>query len=70
MSIILKKTWRNFDILDGDFRPFNLRKYPIKYPVPLIIIEETKDTSNGSDKAMYLYEIEKLPYIKNTFLYN
>jgi hypothetical protein len=56
------KTWRNWDILDGDYRPLNLRKRPFCFPKPIFEIVETfRGKYNiGFDKMMYLYELSNM----------
>jgi len=56
------KTWRNWDILDGDYRPLNFRKKPFCFPKPILEIEETKRGKYdiGFDKRMYLYELNTI----------
>lgn len=55
-------TLRNHDILNGDYRSLNLRKYPFLFPKPLIKIREmSKDNGNELDKTMYLWRIESIP---------
>lgn len=56
------KTWKNWDILDGDYRPLNLRKYPLNFPKPeLKILEQSKEEGVEIDKTMYLYKVSDLP---------
>jgi hypothetical protein len=55
-------TWKNWDILDGDFRPLNIRKSPFKMGKPLYKINDTNlfDPHKINDKYMYLYDLRKL----------
>lgn len=56
------KTWRNWDILDGDYRPLNLRKSPFNFPKPeLEILEKSEEEGVEVDKTMYLYRVSELP---------
>lgn len=57
------KTWRNYDILDGDYRAINLSKSPFNFPKPIISIKETENIGNEIDKVLSLYRIEDLPVI-------
>jgi len=51
----------NWDILDGDYRPLNLRKKPFCLPKPIIKIrEKSKGIDIESDKDLYLYKIADL----------
>ncbi|MDR3217900.1 MAG: class I SAM-dependent methyltransferase [Dysgonamonadaceae bacterium] len=55
------KTWRNYDIYDGDYRPLNLLKKPFYFPKPLLKIREGSKSMNIEiDKTMYLYKIESI----------
>jgi hypothetical protein len=58
------KTLRNWDILDGDYRPLNLRKKPFNLPKPILEIKETKRGKYdiGFDKRMYLYELDMIKF--------
>jgi hypothetical protein len=54
-------TWRNWDILDGDYRPLNLRIKPFKLPKPICKIRETSHVEgNEKDKYMLLYELKNI----------
>lgn len=57
------KTWRNYDILNGDYRAINLSKKPFNFPKPIMSIKETKNIGNEVDKVLSLYKIEDLPII-------
>jgi len=55
------RTWKNWDILDGDYRALNLRKPPFNFPKPLFKMCEY--SSNGliePDKCMLLYEVNQI----------
>jgi hypothetical protein len=55
------KTWKNYDILDGDYRPLNLQKHPFDLPKPLLKIKEvSKACGVEPDKTMYLYNLEAI----------
>ena len=55
-------TLRNWDILDGDYRPLNILKKPFLLSNPLLKIQElSKEGGNELDKTMYLWEIKSLP---------
>jgi hypothetical protein len=54
------KTWRNYDILDGDYRALNLRKKPFCLPKPLTVIKENVMPGVGFDKSMYLYNLSSI----------
>jgi SAM-dependent methyltransferase len=53
-------TWKNWDIMDGDYRPLNLRKKPFNLPKPILKICEITTISNERDKYMLLYKLEDL----------
>jgi hypothetical protein len=54
-------TLSNWDIIDGDYRPLNLRIKPFNLTMP---IEKIYETPNGAgvekDKYMYLYKMEDI----------
>ncbi|MPN00349.1 hypothetical protein SDC9_147543 [bioreactor metagenome] len=52
------KTLRNWDILDGDYRPLNLRKPPFSFTEPILSFKE-KYSKDESDKTMILYDLSK-----------
>jgi len=54
------KTWRNWDILDGDFRCINLSKKPFCFPKPLLVIKEKHTSKLGFDKSMNLYVLDSI----------
>ena len=54
------KTWRNYDIPDGDFRCLNLRKKPFHFPKPLLVIKENVTSGFGFDKSMNLYLLDSM----------
>lgn len=55
------KTWRNHNILDGDYRPLNLFKKPYSFPEPIMkIVEKSKLKNVEPDKTMYLFFLESL----------
>jgi hypothetical protein len=55
------KTWRNYDILDGDYRPLNLRIRPFSLPRPILKVwEKSKVKDVEIDKTMYLYDLQRL----------
>jgi len=54
------KTWRNYDIYDGDYRALNLRKKPFYLPKPLLVIKEDVLAPLGFDKSMYLYQLDSV----------
>ncbi|MCD7850870.1 MAG: class I SAM-dependent methyltransferase [Parabacteroides sp.] len=56
-------TWRNYDILDGDYRSINLSKSPFNFPKPIMSIKETKNVGNQVDKILSLYRIKDLPVL-------
>lgn len=62
------KTWRNWDIYDGDYRALNLRKKPFSLPKPLLTIKEDKrgKYDSGFDKAMLLYDLSTIPFFQTT----
>lgn len=53
------KTWYNWDICNGDYRPLNLRKKPFKLPKPIYKIHEISKEIEP-DKCLYLWELEKI----------
>jgi SAM-dependent methyltransferase len=54
-------TWRNYDILDGDYCPLNLQKSPFCLPKPLQKIKENSTVGGVErDKTMYLYELSSI----------
>jgi len=56
-------TLKNWDILDGDYRPLNLQKAPFNLPKPqLKILEPKGDSQNEIDKTMYLYKLDDLVF--------
>lgn len=56
------KTWRNYDIYDGDYRPLNLMIAPYNFRNPLMNVHEiSTQITVEPDKTMYLFEIDKLP---------
>ena len=52
----------NYNIVTGDWRVLNLEKYPFNFPKPLLTMNENCTEANGnySDKAMLLWEINKM----------
>lgn len=55
------KTWRNYDIYDGDYRALNLMIAPFHFPKPLTTISENvKLEGVEPDKTMNLYRIADL----------
>jgi hypothetical protein len=54
------KTWRNYDILDGDYRALNLQKRPFYFPKPLLKIKENVIPGVGFDKSMNLYLLNSI----------
>jgi hypothetical protein len=54
-------TWKNWDILDGDYRPLNLRIKPFKLPKPICKINEvSRVKGNEKDKYMFFYELKSI----------
>jgi SAM-dependent methyltransferase len=54
-------TLSNWDILDGLYRPLNLRIKPFNLPVPTVKIhEKSKGYQMEKDKYMYLYKMEDI----------
>jgi hypothetical protein len=56
------KTWRNWDVYDGDCRPLNLRKAPFYLPEPIHVIRENTDPHEMKDKTMCLYRLDTIKY--------
>lgn len=54
------RTWINWDIADGDYRPLNLRIAPFHLPKPIFKMREYTTRNNEPDKCMYLYELTKI----------
>lgn len=54
------KTWRNYDIYDGDYRALNLRKKPFCLPRPVLVIKEDVIATLGFDKSMVLYKLDSI----------
>jgi hypothetical protein len=56
------KTWRNYDIYDGDYQPLNLliKPYYLKKFI-FKIKEESKAEDVEIDKTMYLFDIKTIP---------
>ncbi|MDR2592251.1 MAG: methyltransferase domain-containing protein [Chitinispirillales bacterium] len=53
----------NWDILDGDCRPLNLRKKPFCLPEPIMKIrEKSRGVQVDSDKDLYLYRIDDFDF--------
>ncbi|MBK6564143.1 MAG: class I SAM-dependent methyltransferase [Saprospiraceae bacterium] len=52
----------NHDIVTGDWRAINLQKKPFNFSSPLLVINEncTQGSGEYSDKAMALWEIDKI----------
>jgi SAM-dependent methyltransferase len=51
-------TLSNWDILDGQYRPLNLKIKPYRFPAPLVKIHEnSKGYQMEKDKYMYLYKL-------------
>jgi hypothetical protein len=57
------KTWRNWDIYDGDCRSLNVRKAPFYLPKPIYVIKENKRRHEIGDKTMYLYRLDAINYL-------
>lgn len=60
-------TFKNYDILNGDFRALNLFKFPFKFKDSLYSIKEDYDYNLEGieiDKKMYLFDLSKL-YLSN-----
>jgi len=56
------KTWRNYDIYDGDYRALNLLIKPFYLPKFILKIkEESKVEGVEIDKTMYLYDLKSIP---------
>jgi len=54
-------TLSNWDIVNGDFRPLNLRIKPFNFPSPLVKIHERpKGGGTGRDMSMYMYKLDDL----------
>lgn len=58
------KTWRNYDVLDGDYRAINLLIAPFCLPSPILSIKETINIGNEKDKVLLLFKIEDISIIK------
>jgi SAM-dependent methyltransferase len=56
------KTWINHDIVDGDYRPLNLRRHPFYLPKPILKVNEIHSLGNEIDKTMYLYKLSDLDF--------
>lgn len=55
------KTWRNYDIHDGDYRPLNLLIKPFFLSDYILKIKEAwKVEGVEVDKTMYLYDLQRL----------
>jgi SAM-dependent methyltransferase len=57
------KTWRNWDIYDGDCRSLNLRKAPFYLPRPIHVIKENVRPHEVGDKTMCLYQLDTIKYL-------
>jgi 2-polyprenyl-3-methyl-5-hydroxy-6-metoxy-1,4-benzoquinol methylase len=53
-------TLKNWDILDGDYRPLNLLKAPFNLPEPLYKIQERPQIGVELDKNMYLWRMNDI----------
>jgi 2-polyprenyl-3-methyl-5-hydroxy-6-metoxy-1,4-benzoquinol methylase len=53
-------TLKNWNIIDGDYRPLNLLKPPFNLPEPLYKIHENPHGGNELDKNMYLWCINDI----------
>jgi len=52
---------QNYDIVTGDWRPINLQEHPFNFPNPILVINENCTEGNEvKDKAMALWEINKI----------
>jgi 2-polyprenyl-3-methyl-5-hydroxy-6-metoxy-1,4-benzoquinol methylase len=57
------KTWKNWDIKTGDYRPLNLRIAPYNFPSPIFKMKEYVTTNNEPDKYMLLYDLDNLTIV-------